>query len=132
MMFTSLQPIPSFFLSFKHRLWYFKYLKWRTIIWRILKIQTIQIYPITACAHQHYHLLLLFETVFFQELVTRMLKRWKRLWHGTHRWTTREPPMRTARKTSMWTARKSPMWTTRKAPMRWTTQFGRLETAKLR
>jgi hypothetical protein len=25
--FTSLQPIPSFFLSFKHFLWYFRYLK---------------------------------------------------------------------------------------------------------
>jgi len=46
MMFTSLQPIPSFFLSFKHRLWYFKYLKWRTITWGTLKMQTIRIYTI--------------------------------------------------------------------------------------
>ena len=41
MEFTSLQPIPSFFLSFKHRLWYFKYLKGRIITWGIFKNQIL-------------------------------------------------------------------------------------------
>jgi len=68
MMFTSLQPIPSFFLSFKHRLWYFKYLNEEQSheeFWNCKLYGYILLLLVGRKSIKHYHLLL-FETVFFQ------------------------------------------------------------------